>query len=72
MKIHCRTWIRRSKQNESRRASRYLRRNAKISGSLEGYIANFNTEVSEEAVEATEEPESETKDPGEPVLAENV
>ncbi|CCQ23205.1 Hemolysin secretion protein [Listeria monocytogenes N53-1] len=44
----------------------------KISGSLEGYIANFNTEVSEEAVEATEEPESETKDPGEPVLAENV
>ncbi|EAE0272414.1 methyl-accepting chemotaxis protein [Listeria monocytogenes] len=44
----------------------------KISGSLEGYIANFNTEVSEEAVEVTEEPESETKDPGEPVLAENV
>ncbi|RLQ37021.1 methyl-accepting chemotaxis protein, partial [Listeria monocytogenes] len=44
----------------------------KISGSLEGYIANFNTEVSEEAVEATEEPESETKDSGEPVLAENV
>ncbi|HGI6465746.1 TPA: hypothetical protein ACJUD4_002320, partial [Listeria monocytogenes] len=42
------------------------------SGSLEGYIANFNTEVSEEAVEVTEEPESETKDPGEPVLAENV
>lgn len=42
----------------------------KISGSLEGYVANFNTEVSEEEIEVTEETES--KNSGEPVLAENV
>ncbi|PZF91372.1 methyl-accepting chemotaxis protein [Listeria ivanovii] len=41
----------------------------KISGSLEGYVANFNTEVSEEfAVEEAQE----TKNSDEPVLAENV
>ncbi|MBC1431007.1 methyl-accepting chemotaxis protein [Listeria seeligeri] len=42
----------------------------KISGSLEGYVANFNTEVSEEEIEVAEE--TEPKDSGEPVLAENV
>lgn len=42
----------------------------KISGSLEGYVANFNTEVSEEEIEITEE--TEPKNSGEPVLAENV
>lgn len=42
----------------------------KISGSLEGYVANFNTEVSEEEIEVVEE--TEPKDSGEPVLAENV
>ncbi|PZG35549.1 methyl-accepting chemotaxis protein [Listeria ivanovii] len=42
----------------------------KISGSLEGYVANFNTEVSEE--ETVEEEEAENKDGGEPILAENV
>ncbi|MBC1586333.1 methyl-accepting chemotaxis protein [Listeria seeligeri] len=42
----------------------------KISGSLEGYVANFNTEVSEEEIEVAEE--TEPKNSGEPVLAENV
>ncbi|MBC1732227.1 methyl-accepting chemotaxis protein [Listeria seeligeri] len=42
----------------------------KISGSLEGYVANFNTEVSEEEIEVAEE--TEPKDSGEKVLAENV
>ncbi|AIS59142.1 methyl-accepting chemotaxis protein [Listeria ivanovii] len=42
----------------------------KISGSLEGYVANFNTEVSEE--ETVEEEEAGNKDGGEPILAENV
>ncbi len=42
----------------------------KISGSLEGYVANFNTEVSEEEIEVAKE--TEPKDSGEPVLAENV
>lgn len=42
----------------------------KISGSLEGYVANFNTEVSEEEIEVAEE--TEPKGSGEPVLAENV
>ncbi|MBC1423954.1 methyl-accepting chemotaxis protein [Listeria seeligeri] len=42
----------------------------KISGSLEGYVANFNTEVSEEEIEVAEE--TEPKNSGEPVLADNV
>ncbi|MBF2673067.1 methyl-accepting chemotaxis protein [Listeria seeligeri] len=42
----------------------------KISGSLEGYVANFNTEVSEEEIEVAEE--TEPKNSGESVLAENV
>ncbi|AIS61987.1 methyl-accepting chemotaxis protein [Listeria ivanovii] len=42
----------------------------KISGSLEGYVANFNTEVSEE--ETVEEEEAGNEDGGEPILAENV